>query len=148
VARRFVVASLVLVPVTLLAGCGGSSPSGPSSAPSPTPASSPTSVQETINGNVVAYGANQHALTASRAGQLRLTLSWANPAIDLDMYLTDATCNSYPPLSCTILATASVGSGSSETLTRTVASGDHLKVWVDNFNLTLPTDYLVQVVIQ
>jgi hypothetical protein len=79
---------------------------------------------------------------------LRLTLSWANPAIDLDMYLTDATCNSYPPLSCTILATASVGSGSSETLTRTVASGDHLKVWVDNFNLTLPTDYLVQVVIQ
>jgi len=137
----FPVRFLLVSSCVLICACGGGK-SGSPTAPS-TPA-----FQETVGGNVGAYATTQHAFTAPRAGQLTLTLTWASSAIDLDLYLTGPTCNLYPPLNCTTLATAATASGTTETLTFTVATGDSVKYWVDNFNLTQGTGYTVQVSIR
>lgn len=127
----------VLLAVTL-GGCGGANPAGPSEA----------AHQETVNGNVTAYGTTQHALTPPRSGQMRLLLNWANGAIDLDLYLTDSTCNTYPPLHCATLATSAGALGTSETINRRVTAGEPVKLWVDSFHFTLATDYTIQVTIE
>ena len=126
-----------MLTITLF-GCGKSNPAGPSESPS----------QDTLTGNVVAYGFSQHAYTTPRAGQLRAVLSWPNGAIDLDLYLTDATCDAYPPLHCSSLANAATPSGISETMTFKVTAGQPVKLWIDNFHLTLPSDYTIQLTIQ
>lgn len=122
-----------------LSACGGSG--SPTAPPPPDP-------PQTINGNVTAFGFSQHSLTASRAGLMRITLTWSNAAIDLDMYLTNSACDGYPPLRCTSLATSATASGTSESITRQVDAGEQLKVWVDNFDPTLASGYTIQVTIQ
>ena len=119
-----------------LAACGGS-PSAPS----------PPEFQESISGTVAAYGTTQHSFSAPRAGQLKLVLTWPSAAIDLDLYLTGPTCDTYPPLNCTTLATAAGASGTTETLTFTVASGDRVKYWIDNFHPSQGSAYTVQITI-
>lgn len=136
-ARKITAFGAALLAVALGA-CGGSgNPTGPSPDP-----------PQTINGNVAAFGFSQHSLTASRAGQMRITLNWTNAAIDLDLYLTNSACDGYPPLRCTSLATSATGSGTSEAITRQVGAGEQLKLWVDNFDPTLASAYTIQVTIQ
>jgi hypothetical protein len=137
------VAGAVLM-LMLFAGCGGS-PASPSPTPTPTP--DPPFTQ-TITGSVVAFGFNPHALTTARAGTMKAVLTWANGAIDLDLYMTTAACTTYPPLNCATIATSEANSGTSETVSRTVASGEQYKLWVDNFSATLATDYSIQLTIQ
>jgi len=132
--RTFVAAVLA---VTLI-GCGKSNPSGPSGNP----------YEETLSGNVVAYGFSQRSFTPPRAGQMRAVLSWPNGNIDLDLYLTDSACDAYPPLHCSSLANAATASGTSETITYQVPAGQSVKLWVDNFDFALASDYTIQLTIQ
>lgn len=77
---------------------------------------------------------------------MSVTLSWSTSA-DLDLYMTSSICNSYPPnggSGCMILAASDNAFGTTERVTRTVASGESFKIWVDNFastsqNYTLTT---------
>ena len=68
--------------------CGGDDGPGPSGS---------TPFEQILNGDVGVFGFSQHSFTAPRSGDLTVTLTWANGAIDLDLYLTSATCNNYPP---------------------------------------------------
>jgi hypothetical protein len=140
----------VVIACVVVGGCGSSSPTSPSQGPTPSPQPAPSqpAFQTTITGNAAIFGFNQHSLTSARGGQMRVVLSWTNGAIDLDLYLTDSTCNTYPPIHCTALATSAVSSGTSELITRTVTSGEQFKVWVDNFHQTLSSDYTIEVTIQ
>jgi hypothetical protein len=102
--------------------------------------------QQTITGNVIAFGTTEHAITTSRAGTLDVTLTWANPAIDLDLYLTGPQCTGYPPIDCTpLLASSDRFTGTSENIQRSVGSGEQFKVWVDNWDENLPSNYTLTV---
>jgi len=69
-------------------------------------------------------------------------LVWSDPAVDLDMYLTSASCNDYPPEYCTILA-ASVGeTGTSEQILFTARAGERYHVWVDSWSAQSQTYWL------
>jgi len=73
--------------------------------------------------------------TGSGAGGLWVYLLWADASVDLDLYLTDGSCNGYPPFECTILAASARDPGStSERLSIGVRAGDRYRVWVDNFS--------------
>jgi hypothetical protein len=131
--------SAVVAVVALLGSvrCGGG---GSPSAPAPQP------FNQTVTGTVGTLGITQHPLTTPRAGNMTVTLTWQTTA-DLDLYLTNGTCNQYPPDSCQILAQSDRFTGSSETITRTVAAGEVFKLWIDNFALA-PQNYTLHTLIQ
>ena len=115
-------ASLVIA-VILLASCGGSNGGpGPSEQP----------FSQTLTGTVSSLGIIFHAASIPRSGNMRATVSWSGGG-DLDLYLTGATCTGYPPTQCQILAAADGDTGNSETITRTVSSGEQFRLWVDSF---------------
>jgi hypothetical protein len=122
----------VLVLILATAGCGDG------------PAGLDDQLQ-TITGTVSVFGTTEHAISTSRAGTLDVTLTWANPAIDLDLYLTGPQCTGYPPTDCTLLASSDRFTGTSENIQRTVASGEQFKVWVDNWDEALPSNYTLTV---
>ena len=123
----------------LVSACGGDSgtmsPSGGGSAP----------FEQTINGTVAVFDITEHQFTTTRSGNLTATVTWANSAIDLDLYLTASNCNNYPPVACTILERSDAATGTSETVRRSVSPGTQLKFWVDNFSETLGTSYILQI---
>jgi hypothetical protein len=61
-------------------------------------------------------------------------LTWTDPEADLDLYLTAASCNDYPPENCTILAASVRETGTSEEVTFTARAGERYRVWVDNWS--------------
>ena len=109
--------------MVLAAACGGGSTP---TAPTPQP------FNQTIGGSVVGLGYVQHSLNVPRSGNMTVTLSW-NTTADLDLYLTTASCNTYPPGSCSLLATSDNGT-TTERITRTVTAGEAFKLWVDSFS--------------
>jgi hypothetical protein len=122
----------------LLAACGdGNGGTGPNQP-----------YQQTITGSITPFGTTEHDFSAPRAGNLRLILTWANAAIDLDLYLTPSTCNTYPLGSCQMLGISDGVGVTVETIERQVNSGDRFKIWVDNWHETLPSNYSVQVTIE
>jgi hypothetical protein len=74
--------------------------------------------------------------TGAGAGGLWMYLLWADASADLDLYLTDSSCNGYPPLECTILAASVREAGTSERLSIGVGAGQNHRVWVDNWSTT------------
>jgi len=88
-----------------------------------------------VTGSVDPLGITRHPLqiTGSGTTTMVLTLTWNNPNVDLDLYLTNTSCDAYPPTSCTILAASESDSGTFERLTRAARGGDRFFVWVDNF---------------
>lgn len=134
---RHLTAAAGILALLVACGCGKSSPS----APAP-----PEPFNQTLTGTVSSFGFTQHPLSAARAGNMTLTLTWQTTA-DLDLYLTSSTCNQYPNGSCQILAASDRAVGSSEVITRTVTSGESFKFWIDNFSFN-PQNYSVQIQIQ
>ena len=78
--------------------------------------------------------------TGSGTGGLWVYLLWADASVDLDLYLTDGSCNGYPPLECTILAASVSDTGTSERFSAGIRAGERYRVWVDNWSMT-PQSY-------
>lgn len=134
--RLVAVVSLVLG----LVACGGGGGTGPSGG---------SKVDQTITGTVAVFGTNIHAFTTTRSGTMTLTLTWPNGGIDLDLYLTADTCNVYPLFGgCTLLGQSQAGTGTSETIVRTVQNNQRFNIFVDNFDEVLGTNYQIRVEIE
>lgn len=78
---------------------------------------------------------------------MTVTLSWATSAADLDLYLTSSSCADVYLSACARLAVSDGAIGTSEVITRTVASGETFKVWVDSFSFS-PHSYTLQIRIE
>jgi hypothetical protein len=123
-AAKPLLACLVMA-AALAAACGKGSPSAPS-----------PSVQ-TETGTAQAEGFVQYDFAPVRSGSSTITLTWSNPLVDLDLFLTDQSCPNADRLvlgGCTILARSDAASGTSERIERTVATSDRFKVWIINFS--------------
>ena len=128
---------VALVTISVNCGAGGES----SSPTSPTP----QAYTQTVTGTVSSLGVTEHALSIPRTGNMTLLLSWGTGA-DLDLYLTNSTCASYPPTNCGILA-SSDGLTATERIVRSVTANESFKVWVDNFTSS-PQSYSISITIQ
>jgi hypothetical protein len=71
-------------------------------------------------------------ITVLRSGTLNVNLTWAEAAVDLDLYLTDSGCSRLA--GCAILARSLERSGTMETFSRQVQANDRLKIWADNLD--------------
>jgi len=125
-------------------GCGGDggSPTGPTN-------NAPVPFNQSSSATVSTFGTTYQPLNIPRSGTMTITLSWGTNA-DLDLYLTPASCqgaNLYAPRDCQILAKSDRASGSSETITRSVNTGETFAVWVDNFAGS-PQNYTITLNIQ
>ena len=98
------------------------------------PACGPGDYADTVDGDSI----DMWELSTSGAGTggLWMYLVWADPSADLDLYVTDSSCNGYPPLECTILAASVRETGTSERLSVGVRAGASYRVWVDNWATT------------
>lgn len=127
--------------------CGTSGPSNEvvlvvGGTPAPRPPAPPT-VRIPISDTVSVFGYNGHSFAVPLTGRLTATLSWSDSAVDLDLYLTSATCVRYPPGNCTILARSVDVNTRSEQVSWTVRSGDRYAVWVDNFSTIRSQSYSI-----
>ena len=68
--------------------------------------------------------------TMPSTGRYQATLTWGDPRIDLDLYLSPVSCTTY---SC-LLTFSEAGDGSSETIGWPVRSGEQYRLWIDNWS--------------
>ena len=106
------------------------------------PACGPTDYADTVAADDIDMW--ELTATGTGAGGLWVYLLWADASADLDLYLTDGSCNGYPPLECTILAASVREEGTSERSSIGVRAGDRYRVWVDNWSTT-PQPYWLTV---
>lgn len=106
------------------------------------PACGPTDYSETVPANDVDMW--ELTTTGTGAGGLWLYLLWSDASADLDLYLTDSSCDGYSPEKCTILAASVRDAGMSERLSIGARAGDRFRVWVNNLSLT-PQPYWLTV---
>jgi predicted phage tail protein len=78
-------------------------------------------------------------LTAS--GNFLGVLTWIDPTIDLDLYLTSAGC-AYPPTGC-LLAISDASGVNLEQVSLPVIAGQTYRLWVDNFS-TRATSFSIE----
>ena len=124
--QRF--ARSVFLALTLAAaGCGGGSdtPTAPANQP----------VVQTGTGTIGPGGASEWLFTAPRAGTAQIALSWTGTG-NMDLWLTDPTCNVHPLGNCDIFARSQTMSANPEIVTRTVAAGERFKIWSANQPIT------------
>lgn len=129
---------IILIAV-LATACGGSGNGSPSS-PTPQP------FNQTITGTVSVFGTTFHPISTPRAGSMRVTLSWSS-GVDLDLYLTNPTCEPTNLASCQLLAAAD-GFVNPETITRTVSTNESFRVFVDNNSTTQSANYTLTIRIE
>ena len=82
----------------------------------------------------------KHPIVAPHDGPLRVTLTWQNPTVDLDLFLTPASCTDPLSLSCQVISASTAGTPViTETVTgRAVAGASQLTVWVIYFTSSGP----------
>jgi hypothetical protein len=132
---------LCLLAAVSVAACGGGDNGNPAAPSAPQP------FNQTVTGTVSSFGTTQHTVSIPRSGQMRLTLTWVGGG-DLDLYLTNTACNSYPPTDCTMLASSDSATGASETILRPVNQGETYKAWVDSFIVSEARNYSMTITIQ
>jgi hypothetical protein len=135
-----------LVTALLSIGCGSNSnPAGPS--PNPTP---PAAFTQTVPGSVSANGVAIHPFAVPRSGNLDMTLTWGNSAVDLDLYLAASSCSSlYPQNACNIMVKSDARGGIvTERVGFSVTAGQTFNIFVDNLDRQRSQDYTLQVTIQ
>ena len=131
-----------LIGTTLLAfvaaSCGGDDSTSPSE----------QTFNQTVTGTVSVFGSTRHGLTIPRNGNLTLRLTWQDPTVDLDLYLTVGNCtNLYPMASCGVLLASDNATGTVETITRSASNGEVFQVWVDNVS-SRTANYSLSIVVQ
>ena len=135
------VRGVVCLAVVVLAGCTDDSDS---------PLSPDETFSQSLSGSVAVFSESRHAVPITVSGDLTLRLTWSDPAVDLDLYLTASTCtqNLYPLGSCGVLLASIASTGTSEVITRPVSSGEQFQVWVDNLSTTAATNYTLEIEIE
>lgn len=128
----------VCLAAAVLAGCGDDSDS---------PLSPDGTFSQTVSGSVAVFSEARHPLPVTVSGDLTLRLTWSDPTVDLDLYLTASTCtqNLYPLESCGVILAAIASTGTSEVITRPVSSGEQFQVWVDNLSATTAMNYTLSI---
>ncbi len=97
-----------------------------------------------LTGIVTSLGYRVIPVTMPTSGLYRATLTWSDPAIDLDLYLTTTGCGtSYPPGILCRRAIADASVGNTEQIAYPVLAGQTYYLWVDNF-MFRSSAYLVQ----
>lgn len=80
-------------------------------------------------------------VVASATGTYQAVLTWQDPSIDLDLYLTTPTCP-YPPTGCLLAISDGIGVNQ-EQVAIPVEVGQTYRLWVDNFS-GRPTSFSIQ----
>lgn len=126
-------------------GKNSSSPTGPSNpipapvpAPVPSPAPAPQSpagepYTATYQATVGDYADASHRLVMPRDGTATFTLRWSNGGADLDLGLTPDSCVNFWADSCVHLADSVAVNGTTETIVRTVKTGEAYRLWVVSY---------------
>jgi hypothetical protein len=96
-----------------------------------------------LSGTVSIFGYRILSVTMPATGQYRATLTWADPTIDLDLYLTTTACPSYPPNNACMRTESASSHGNIEQIAFPVQAGQTYYLWVDNFTYRQST-YLIQ----
>jgi hypothetical protein len=126
---------LVCVLVFLAACGGGGSPTSPSQ----------QAFTQSISGNVGVFGTTAHPIgPLPRGGTMTITLQWTGN-VDLDLYLTNSTCSEFAILATCQLFGSADGIVNPERITRTVASGEQFRLFVDNVSTTASANYTLSV---
>jgi hypothetical protein len=122
----------VVVVIAMLAAACSSSPNAPSPFTD--------QVSNTVQAGTPSLGVVgfiRHDFNAPRAGSLSITLTWNNPAVDLDLWLSDANCSDVTTMvagGCRVLGRSDSTVGASERVAATVAQGQTMRVWVLNYS--------------
>lgn len=128
----------LLLAAVLASSCGGDS--NPT-APTPQP------FTQTVTGTVSVFGTTRHSLSIPRSGNLTLRLTWQDATVDLDLYLTAATCMELYAADCTVLLASDSSVGTSETITRTVTGGEQFQIWVDSLSEDRAQNYALSITV-
>lgn len=68
-----------------------------------------------------------------RSGRLTVELTWDDPNINLDLYLTSPACGTlYPLANCAIIQRSVAATGTRELVSKTVVAGETIMFHVDN----------------
>ncbi len=122
-----------------MVGCGGSS--------SPTaPSSLPAGFSQTQTATVGAGSSFRHETLTTRAGTLTIRLTWQDPTVDLDLWLLDSACLTVSS-ACRIVGQSNASAGVSESISRTVTSGERFQTYVENLSSTKPQTYTLTVTV-
>ena len=70
-----------------------------------------TSALTPLSGAVSTFGYRILPVTMPASGLYRATLTWSDPSIDLDLYLTSTSCPSYPPSNACMRAESAASQG-------------------------------------
>jgi Fibronectin type III domain len=84
-----------------------------------------------LSGTIRPNGVVSFDVALTQTGPYIGSLTWVDPAIDLDFYLTSPGCP-YPPTGCLLAISDAVGVNV-ETVTQPVVAGQSLRLYVDNF---------------
>jgi hypothetical protein len=96
-----------------------------------------------LAGTVASFGYRILPVTMPATGEYRATLTWADPGIDLDLYLTSTSCSSYPPTNGCMRTESAAYQGNMEQISWSVQAGQTYYLWVDNFTHRV-SNYLIQ----
>jgi hypothetical protein len=96
-----------------------------------------------LAGMVSSFGYRVLTVTMPASGLYRATLTWADPTIDLDLYLTTTSCRTYPPTNSCMRRESAASQGNMEQISFPVLAGQTYHIWVDNFTHRV-SDYMVQ----
>ena len=93
------------------------------------------------------FSETRHPLSVPVSGDMVLRLTWADGTVDLDLYLTAASCSVslYPLNNCSIVAQSVALTGNTETIARAVTAGQQYQIWIDNLSPTLAMNYTLSI---
>jgi hypothetical protein len=106
----------------------------PTPSPIPSPVPTPAPITQTFTGTVTAATPywKMYELTPSRSGLAKLSLSWDNGTIDLDLSLTSGNCTEFDGSGCTLYQITNGATGTTEQIQRSMQAGEKYRVWVIN----------------
>ena len=119
-----------------LAACGSDGPSGPGPNPSPTPTPPPARTVFATKGLTLPGGTTaSETVDNVPAGVVDVRLSWSDPAVDLNLYVTDTNCSSVLEIlanGCRVFGQATTAANRPEVVTFTATGMANYVVWARN----------------
>lgn len=114
------VAATVVLSTVMLFGCGGNTPT--------TPKPEPFVISH--SDLIGAMSAPRIGYQAPMSGQMSFEVSWGNPEINVDLYMTPQGCLEFA--GCGIMERSEAATGTQERVSRSVLVGEQLTFYVVN----------------